>query len=105
MGALTRFPYLVMKNGGGAFMVPFILMMILAGAPLFYLEVILGQFSGKSPLALWEFSPAFKGIGISCTILSGILCKFTHHHPHPLPFWFTPTTLLVPAELMDRAFL
>ena len=76
MGAMTRFPYVVLKNGGGAFLIPFLIFMLIAGAPLFYMEVILGQFSGKSPLKLWELSPAFRGLGVSCTLLSGIVALY-----------------------------
>ena len=78
MGTITRFPYVAMRNGGGAFLVPFVICMIVAAGPLFYLETIVGQFSGKSPLALWgSISPAFKGLGVSVTIMSGI-CSITN---------------------------
>ena len=71
MGSLTRFPYMVMKNGGGAFLIPFTIAIFVVGIPLFYLEVILGQFSGRSPLTMWrKICPAFKGIGYSMTVSS-----------------------------------
>ena len=76
MGSLTRFPYLAARNGGGAFLIPFTIAMILVGIPLFYMESILGQFSGRSPLSLWVISPAFKGIGYSMTVSSSSLLSF-----------------------------
>ena len=78
-------------------MIPFLICILLAGAPLFYLETILGQFSGKSPLALFgQLCPAFRGLGISCTLLSGILCL--HYMPltWSLAYLFTSFNAEVP---------
>ena len=41
-GSLWRFPYLVFKNGGGAFLFPFILLFFFIGIPAFYLESAMG---------------------------------------------------------------
>ena len=72
LGTLTRFPYVVYENGGGAFLIPFTIFMLIGGAPLFYLELLLGQFSGKSALTLWVICPILKGIGYSMTLLTFI---------------------------------
>ncbi|XP_033761591.1 sodium-dependent proline transporter-like [Pecten maximus] len=72
LGSVWRFPYLCIKNGGGAFLIPFIIFTLLCGFPLFYLELALGQFSGKSALTTWSICPLFDGIGYSMIIASGI---------------------------------
>ena len=72
-----RFPYLCYKNGGGfaspsfhfscssqnsgAFLIPYIMMLLLGALPLFYMELILGQFHRQGPISVWRISPIFKG--------------------------------------------
>lgn len=54
----------------GAFLIPYLLLLIIIGRPLYYLELILGQFSSQGPIKLWRVVPAFKGnICIILTIL------------------------------------
>jgi SNF family Na+-dependent transporter len=50
-----------MKNGGGAFLIPYVLMLVLGAMPLFYMEVVLGQFNRQGPISLWRICPVFKG--------------------------------------------
>lgn len=73
LGAVWRFPYLCMRNGGGAFLIPYFIFLFLCGMPLFFLELCIGQFSGLAPLSVWNVCPLFKGIGWSMVIMSGIV--------------------------------
>ena len=50
IGNVWRFPYLAYKNGGGAFLVPYFILLILVGKPMYYMETALGQFARLSPL-------------------------------------------------------
>lgn len=61
IGSIWRFPILCAKNGGGAFLIPFFFFMITCGGPLYYLEVCLGQFCGKSAGDAFHFCPLFRG--------------------------------------------
>ncbi|PAA85780.1 hypothetical protein BOX15_Mlig029317g3 [Macrostomum lignano] len=75
-GSIWRFPYLCYKNGGGAFLIPYIICMVVCGVPLFYMELAIAQFSGASPLALWEIFPLLKGVGWGMIVISGLVCIY-----------------------------
>ncbi|XP_070206051.1 sodium-dependent dopamine transporter-like [Littorina saxatilis] len=66
-----RFPYLCYKNGGGAFLIPYTLMLILGGIPLFYMELALGQFNRTGAITCWaNICPLFKGIGWAVVLIA-----------------------------------
>jgi len=48
LGNLWRFPYMAYQNGGGAFLIPFIICLFLVGIPIAMLEIGLGRWSGGS---------------------------------------------------------
>ena len=45
----------------GAFLIPYVIFLVLCGLPLFFMEVSYGQFASLSPITVWRMSPLFKG--------------------------------------------
>lgn len=45
----------------GAFLIPYTIMLALVGLPLFYMEVVLGQYASLGPISIWRINPLFKG--------------------------------------------
>ncbi|XP_052094515.1 sodium- and chloride-dependent glycine transporter 1-like isoform X3 [Mytilus californianus] len=78
LGNLWRFPYICLRNGGGAFLIPFFICLLLFGIPLFFLETAVGQFSGQGLLRVWEVCPIFKGVGIGMTIMN-VVCSIYYN--------------------------
>ncbi|KAJ8413051.1 hypothetical protein AAFF_G00106330 [Aldrovandia affinis] len=62
LGNVWRFPYLAFQNGGGAFLIPYLIMLCLAGIPIFLMEVSLGQFASQGPVSVWKAIPALQAI-------------------------------------------
>lgn len=71
LGNVWRFPYLAQKNGGGAFLIPYFVMLAIEGIPIFYLELAIGQRLRKGAIGVWtQVSPYLAGIGISSAVVS-----------------------------------
>lgn len=62
LGNIWRFPHTAYENGGGAFLIPYIVVLFIIGKPFYYMEMILGQFTSSSCVQIWSVSPLFQGI-------------------------------------------
>lgn len=60
-GNIWRFPFTAYENGGGAFLIPYVILLFLVGKPFYFLEMIIGQFSSNSSVKVWGMSPGFVG--------------------------------------------
>ncbi|CAG0925071.1 unnamed protein product, partial [Notodromas monacha] len=77
LGNVWRFPYLAYKSGGGAFMVPYLVMLLVCGVPLMYMELAVGQYTRRGPIqALERLCPFFKGAGFGTVVISFLLCTY-----------------------------
>ena len=55
----------------GAFLIPYFLCLAIAGIPIFFIELGIGQRLRRGSVACWnEISPYLGGIGIGCMVVS-----------------------------------
>ncbi|KAM6087455.1 sodium-dependent neutral amino acid transporter B(0)AT1 [Chlamydotis macqueenii] len=103
LGNVWRFPYLCQSHGGGAFMIPFLILLVLEGIPLLYLEFAIGQRLRKGSVGVWSsIHPTLKGVGISAmlvsflvglyynTIIAWVMWYFFNSFQEPLPWSSCP---------------
>ncbi|XP_054902074.1 sodium- and chloride-dependent creatine transporter 1 [Poeciliopsis prolifica] len=108
LGNVWRFPYLCYKNGGGVFLIPYLLIVVIGGIPVFFLEIALGQFMKQGGVSAWNIAPLFKGLGLASMVIVFFcntyyimilvwgLYYFFHSFTDPLPWatcghpWNTP---------------
>ncbi|XP_072015119.1 sodium- and chloride-dependent glycine transporter 1-like [Amphiura filiformis] len=62
LGNVWRFPYLAYRNGGGAFLIPYGIMLALAGLPLFFMELAQGQYCSEGTVTCWRVMPLIRGM-------------------------------------------
>ncbi|KYO33141.1 sodium-dependent neutral amino acid transporter SLC6A17 [Alligator mississippiensis] len=116
LGNVWRFPYLCQKNGGGAYLVPYLVLLIIIGLPLFFLELAVGQRIRRGSIGVWNYvCPRLGGIGFaSClvclfvglyynVIIGWSIFYFFKSFQYPLPWNECPiinngTTAIVEAE-------
>lgn len=73
LGNVWRFPYIVFKYGGGAFLLPYFIMVLAIGVPVFLIESGLGQFASQGPLKAFDCVRCFKGLGYAMWAISVLI--------------------------------
>ncbi len=64
LGNIWRFPYVAYENGGGAFIVPYIVALLTAGLPFLLLDYGLGhRYRGSAPLSFRRASRGAEALG------------------------------------------
>ncbi|XP_075156660.1 sodium-dependent nutrient amino acid transporter 1-like isoform X2 [Haematobia irritans] len=77
LGNIWRFPFTAYENGGGAFLIPYLVVLFLIGKPMYYLEMIIGQFTSKGSVKVWSICPSFVGVGYGQGF--GTICIITYY--------------------------
>ncbi|XP_072889543.1 sodium-dependent neutral amino acid transporter B(0)AT2-like [Hemitrygon akajei] len=104
LGNVWRFPYLCHQNGGGAFLFLYLLMLVVIGIPLFFLELAAGQSIRQGSIGVWKhINPKLAGIGFASCVVCGFvslyynviiawsLFYFGHSFQYPLPWESCPS--------------
>ncbi len=64
LGNIWRFPYIAYENGGGAFIIPYLVALLSAGIPLLFFDYALGhRFKGSPPLTFRRLAKWTETIG------------------------------------------
>ncbi|KAG5271836.1 hypothetical protein AALO_G00184530 [Alosa alosa] len=99
LGNVWRFPYLCQSHGGGAFMIPFLILLVFEGIPLLHLEFAIGQRLRKGSLGVWRtINPYMLGVGLASMgvsllislyynmIIAWVMWYFFNSFQEPLPW-------------------
>ncbi|MEV8027839.1 sodium-dependent transporter [Cellulosimicrobium funkei] len=64
LGNIWRFPGVAYENGGGAFLVPYLVALLTAGIPILFLDYAIGhRFRGSAPTAFRRIARWLEGLG------------------------------------------
>ncbi|EFB23216.1 hypothetical protein PANDA_019222, partial [Ailuropoda melanoleuca] len=53
----------------GVFLIPYVLIALVGGIPIFFLEISLGQFMKAGSINVWNICPLFKGLGYASMVI------------------------------------
>ncbi|KAH8286191.1 hypothetical protein KR054_003993, partial [Drosophila jambulina] len=76
LGNVWRFPFTALENGGGAFLIPYLIVLFLVGKPIYYMEMLLGQFSSRGIVHVFDFAPMMRGVGYAQLLALGVLATY-----------------------------
>lgn len=112
LGNVWRFPFIVYRYGGGAFLIPYAVALFLLGVPILLLELMFGQLFQRAIVgSLVRIHPRLAGIGAAASLAAFVIASYYmvvmswalvysiqsfwlpwRHHPHD---WFYD-------EVLDR---
>lgn len=77
LGNIWRFPYLAAKNGGGLFLLCYIILAVTFGFTLLTTEIAIGRKTGQSPLTAYGvIHEKWKGLGVIACIVPAIILPY-----------------------------
>lgn len=88
LGNIWRFPFLCFKHGGGSFLIPYFVMLFLAGLPVFLLEIAVGQYAGVGPIKIFgHMAPIARGLGFA-VVCVGLFLAFFYNVVVSWAIWY-----------------
>ena len=77
LGNIWRFPYIAYDNGGGAFIIPYLIALLTAGIPLLFLDYAIGhRYRGSPPLAFRRMGRWLEPFGWWNVLANVIICIY-----------------------------
>ena len=77
LGNIWRFPYLAAKDGGGLFLVTYLLLALTFGFTLLITEIAIGRKTGQSPLTAYKLlHPKMGWVGILACIIPALILPY-----------------------------
>ena len=77
LGNIWRFPYIAFENGGGAFLLPYLVALLTAGIPLLLIDYAIGhRYRGSPPLAFRRLGRWFEPVGWWNVMANIIICIY-----------------------------
>jgi NSS family neurotransmitter:Na+ symporter len=77
IGNIWRFPYIVGANGGGAFLVPYLIAVLLFGLPLMVLELAIGRSTGTSVISAFRsIRQRFAAAGLVIVVVVSLILGY-----------------------------
>lgn len=77
LGNIWRFPYVAYDNGGGAFIIPYLVALLTAGIPLLFLFYAIGhRFRGSPPMAFRRLHPRAEILGWWQVLISFVIAVY-----------------------------
>jgi solute carrier family 6 amino acid transporter-like protein 5/7/9/14 len=76
LGNIWRFPFIALENGGGAFVIPYIIVLFLIGKPCYFMEMVMGQFSSRGSVKVFDCAPAMRGVGVGQVVSIAIVATY-----------------------------
>ena len=77
LGSIWRFPYIAGENGGGAFVLLYLICVLILGIPVMLAEFSIGTFTRKGPVQAYaQFSKWWKPLGYNSIIVATLISGF-----------------------------
>ena len=77
LGNIWRFPYLAAKDGGGIFLVTYLILAVTFGFTLLITEISIGRKTKQSPLTAYGIlHPKWKGLGVIAVIVPFMILPY-----------------------------